>query len=332
MSENQHALIVRLNAKIAEALNSELRGVRTVALLDFPNYANVGDSAIYLGELEYLRREHGLSPRYVCSHDIFNSTAMTKAIGDGVVLLQGGGNFGDLWPKHQEFREVALEKLRGRRVVQLPQSIHFESNRNLRRAADLIAAHGNFLLLVRDQRSFDLASRAFQCEVRLCPDMAFALGPLARSATPRHDVVMLLRTDKERSATPATTPQPGVAVVDWLSEPTDLYETLRRRSVVSTALSRPHRLLDRNLHRARLYKSLARHRLARGVALLSSGRRVITDRLHGHILSLLVGIPHVALDNSYGKVGGFIESWTHESDLVEIRKYHVKDFDLGTSA
>jgi pyruvyl transferase EpsO len=37
---------------------------------------------------------------------------------------------------------------------------------------------------------------------------------------------------------------------------------------------------------------------------------VITDRLHAHILSLLLGIPHAVLDNSYGKVGRFLAAWT----------------------
>jgi pyruvyl transferase EpsO len=48
----------------------------------------------------------------------------------------------------------------------------------------------------------------------------------------------------------------------------------------------------------------------RGCRLLSSGRLVITDRLHAHILNLLLGIPHAVLDNSYGKLGRFLEAWT----------------------
>jgi pyruvyl transferase EpsO len=43
---------------------------------------------------------------------------------------------------------------------------------------------------------------------------------------------------------------------------------------------------------------------------------VITDRLHGHILCTLLGIPHVVLDNSYGKIQGFLESFTGECELV----------------
>jgi len=41
----------------------------------------------------------------------------------------------------------------------------------------------------------------------------------------------------------------------------------------------------------------------------------ITDRLHGHILCLLLGIPHVVLPDRYGKLRGFVEAWTSGSDL-----------------
>jgi exopolysaccharide biosynthesis protein PssK len=47
-----------------------------------------------------------------------------------------------------------------------------------------------------------------------------------------------------------------------------------------------------------------------GCRLLARGKVVVTDRLHGHILSLLLGIPHVLLDNSYGKLRHFHETWT----------------------
>src|SRR5262249_47886968 len=58
------------------------------------------------------------------------------------------------------------------------------------------------------------------------------------------------------------------------------------------------------------YDPLAEERLARGCGILSGGRVVVTDRLHGHVLCLVLGVPHVLLDNSYGKVRGFYETWT----------------------
>ena len=64
------------------------------------------------------------------------------------------------------------------------------------------------------------------------------------------------------------------------------------------------------------YDPLARERLLRGCGLLSRGRVVITDRLHGHVLCLLLGIPHVLLENNYGKVRWFSETWTRDCSLA----------------
>ena len=43
--------------------------------------------------------------------------------------------------------------------------------------------------------------------------------------------------------------------------------------------------------------------------MLSAGRVVLTDRLHAVILSCLLGRPMVALDNNYGKIGSFVDTW-----------------------
>jgi len=64
------------------------------------------------------------------------------------------------------------------------------------------------------------------------------------------------------------------------------------------------------------YAPLARRRLERGCRLLASAGAIVTDRLHGHVLCLLLGIPHVLLDNNYGKVRSFYETWTADADLV----------------
>ena len=55
---------------------------------------------------------------------------------------------------------------------------------------------------------------------------------------------------------------------------------------------------------------------ARGCSLMASARVVVTDRLHAHILCVLLGVPHVLLDNSYGKVRGFYEAWTSECSFA----------------
>jgi pyruvyl transferase EpsO len=63
---------------------------------------------------------------------------------------------------------------------------------------------------------------------------------------------------------------------------------------------------------------LARGQLARGAAQLASAEVVVTDRVHGHILTLLLGRPQVVLDNEDGKVHALIRGWTEASPLVHL--------------
>jgi pyruvyl transferase EpsO len=50
----------------------------------------------------------------------------------------------------------------------------------------------------------------------------------------------------------------------------------------------------------------------RGGVRLFQGRPVaIVDRLHAHILASLLEVPHVALDNSYGKIRAVYAEYTH---------------------
>src|SRR3546814_4179261 len=74
------------------------------------------------------------------------------------------------------------------------------------------------------------------------------------------------------------------------------------------------RLFNRDpmAQRAARQRRLAEWRFQRGLAMLSAGELVVTDRLHAHILSLLPDIPHVLLDNSYGKVAGFADQLTDD--------------------
>ena len=73
-----------------------------------------------------------------------------------MLLLHGGGNFGDLWPTHHEFRCRLLEEFPHHRLIQLPQSVSFASTERRDRIARLIANHSDFHLFVRERQSFDV--------------------------------------------------------------------------------------------------------------------------------------------------------------------------------
>ena len=305
------SLIATLRKTIDEVLGPILAGTRRVALLDFPAHANVGDSAIWLGTLAYLRAT-GKEVCYSCDHSTYSRATLAGRLRDGVILLSGGGNFGDIWKHPQRLREQVVRDFPDARIVQLPQSIMFRDERELERARATFDAHPSLTLLVRDRRSLRFAAETFRAPSLLCPDMAFCLGPIARPAPATKSVVWLARTDRECGA---GTPPAGVPSVDWLHEPPSVelcLESFLRELVVEHP--RAERTLRSVLSRAA--NRAAAGRLRRGCAMLGEGRVVITDRLHAHILSLLLGIPNVILDNSYGKLHDFYHTWTSGSGLV----------------
>lgn len=289
-----------------DAAVCDLISGNSVALLDCPVSANVGDSAIWLGETGYLENA-GKAVRYCCTIGNFDEAALRRVAGDAPILLNGGGNFGDIWCHHHAFREHVIDRFRDRRVVQLPQSIHFRCEDRADETARIIERHPDFVLLVRDRPSLEFARRKFQCEIRLVPDAAFNLGPL-RGGAPTLKVLALLRTDQERLTGRADTGD--LAVEDWLDESRLLSRATAVLGLASGAARGPDQA------RLSRYNAVARARLRRGIDLLSRGRAIITDRLHGHILSTLLGRPQALLDNDYGKIARFLDAFTGTSNLV----------------
>ena len=296
-------------ALASRALSRFVRPGQDFALVDFPDHYNVGDSAIWLGEIALFQQRLGGLPTYVSTVESYSREALRRASPAGPIFIHGGGNFGDIYPKHQDFRLRLMADFPDRDIVQLPQSISFSAPAAVTATAEAIARHGRFTLLVRDQPSLNFAQEHFDCAAELLPDMAFGMGPLEKPVAPRSAVFMLLREDTERASYDRAPllRHPDTVVADWVSEPARFHRLCRWRTRLAMAgkggLSSPQGTLD-------LYNRLAQGRVRRGLKMLASGRVVVTDRLHAHILSTMMDIPHVVLDNSYGKIAGYMGAWT----------------------
>jgi exopolysaccharide biosynthesis predicted pyruvyltransferase EpsI len=309
-------LIAHLQGHIRGVLDPLFSATSKVALLDFPNHSNVGDSAIWLGELAYLTTQKHLKLVYVADMRTYSKGSLTRVLGDGTILLHGGGNFGDTWERHQVFREQVITDFPNNSIIQLPVSAHFSSTDALERSRRVMNSHRDLTLVMRDTYSFAIVKELFSAKVLLCPDMAFHLGTLKRSKEPVNEYFWLKRTDKESSS-------PGSSTVflqgDWLDE---------KRDVLLTAADLIYRLFVKFPNKLRffwrflpqLFQLLAKNRLQRGLEIVSSGKMVVTDRLHGHILCLLLGIPHILINNNNNKIKRYFEDWTSCSQLVTFCK------------
>lgn len=320
--ESRESLIARLNAIIDGCLNEHLGGGEPVAMVDFPDYRNVGDSAIWLGQMNYLATRWNKTPAYISALQDHSNDRLQASAPAGPILITGGGTFGDIWSGHQELRVSILERWPGRLVVQMPQSIHYKSQQHADDMARAIAKHGNFVLLVRDERSKEFAEKHFDCRVALCPDMAFAIGAIEPMATPSLPVLAMLRSDLEKAGEYDLARHPDVPVEDWIEESRQSVRFSKALGAAKAAAS-----FDRERIKAGKLNAAARARLVRGIRQISRGQAIVTDRLHVHICALLIGRPHAVLDNSYGKVGGFMAAFSGGTDL----SYKAASFDDAVS-
>lgn len=308
-------LIHSLSRKIDDQLSLLLPEGSSVALLDFSYHANSGDAAIWLGQKQALRRRKAKIV-YCADRYLFSGETMTSRLPrDGVILFRGGGTFGDLWQDHFLFRLKVISEFKNYRIVQLPETLYFEDPENLRNAKKVIGSHPDVVLLFRDRRSFEMGRNEFKARSFLCPDMAFSLGPLRRPCEPVQDVLWLRRTDKE--ATTLLHPEAfcDVEGCDWTAaRPTPL----SRAAWFLTFQMRlhPRRLAWLSPLIWKTYDRIAQGHLTYGLRLLSRARAVMTDRLHGHVLSLIMGIPSVCLSNSYWKLQAFYETWTKGCEIA----------------
>ncbi|HTD37257.1 MAG TPA: polysaccharide pyruvyl transferase family protein [Candidatus Limnocylindrales bacterium] len=306
-------------ARIDGALAPLLEPGRPVALVNYANHPNPGDNAIWLGTLRTLRRLN-VPVGYTSTWTAFSENAMRRAIGGGTLLLNGGGNFGDLYAGQEDLREALLARCTDRRIVQLPQSIWFRSSSRLERARRLCAAHPNFVLMVRERQSAELAVDRLGIPAVLCPDLAFGMGAMHRAAPAERGAQWIVRSDRE--AIPRALPE-GVAASDWIADdPADGFwpgerDLLQLNRALIAFVGRDERRAEvRAKALSGTFEPLANAWVRRGAAMVSSAGTLVTDRLHVHVFAILLGIPHVVLDNSYGKLRSTFETWTSESGLA----------------
>ena len=313
------------------------------ALVDYPISTNCGDHAIWLGQKKLLS-ELGIPNAYECSVQTYDRDAMAAKLGNGTILMQGGGNFGDRYPIHHEFRLRVLQDFPNNKVILFPQQVTFLDNDYLQRTADILAGHPDVTLFARGVIAQHMFTRYFghTTRVELAPDMAFMLGPQPRRSEPLYDIVWIARTDQERAndqtevAARLSSQGAEKYVLPRFPDGVEINFVVKQRPP-TVFLTDWYSLFFENEDARLAYQRLesgarAEATVARALHILSLGRVVITDRLHGHIFCLLLGIPHILLNNDSGKNWNFYETWTRDSPLCRLARSPAEAWSLARSA
>jgi exopolysaccharide biosynthesis predicted pyruvyltransferase EpsI len=269
---------------------------------------------------------------------------MAARIGNGTILMQGGGNFGDRYPQHHEFRLRVLQDFPNNKVVLFPQQVTSLDNDFLQRTANFLARHPDVTLFARSVVAQHMFARYFgpTARVELALDMAFLLGSQSRPREPLYDIVWIARTDQERAddqtevAARLSSQGAEKYVLPRFPDGVEINFVVKQRPP-TIFLTDWYSLFFENEEARLAYQRLsfdarAEATIARALYILSLGRVVITDRLHGHIFCLLLGIAHVFLNNDSGKNWDFYETWTHDSPLCRLARNSAEAWSLARLA
>ncbi|MDC1379125.1 polysaccharide pyruvyl transferase family protein [Algibacter sp.] len=295
-------------------IDSNLSGLiqSNCVLLNTPEHVNIGDQLIWQGEMDYLTSK-GIKPHYISSLFTFDWREFSK---DTLILLHGGGNFGDLWEGHQEFRLKVVERYKNNKILIFPQSVQYNNQESLLNDAKLFSAHQNLTICARDEFSYKLLREHFNNNILMLPDMAFCSSYSRIVRDKNIDRTLLMkRTDREVPSKINYTKYNNFEIRDWPSFDNSIINFPLR------VVEKLNRMFSDNFYK-KFNKNrdgdttfgLGVHRdkdylVNQGVKFLSEYDLVISTRLHGHILSLLLGIPSIMIDNNYGKNSRFYNTW-----------------------
>lgn len=311
-------------SKISNVITPLITG--NIHLTNLPFHANMGDGLIWRGTEDFI----ATTGKKILSRSSFLSFRFNKINPQDIIILNGGGSFGDVWPMIMDFFLNVIQKYPENRIILLPQSAWYDNFSEISKHSDILSAHKDVHLIARDQYSFDLFSKHFSSNnIYLTPDMAFAINPNRlrkwQNINKKRGVLYLRRIDKEWDPETQIFIKNSV-ISDWptLTSPTYIekcYFSLLNRTMYSIG----HSLVSDSLYwpcvelSARLM--ILNRFLDRGADFLSDFKEIVTTRLHVLILATLLGIETKYIDNTTKKLSAYANTWL--SDFKNITPYET---------
>lgn len=284
--------------------------------VDLPYYENLGDSLIWEGTLNFLRQLP-----YKCLYST-NLALYKKPVVDKnvVIILQGGGNWGDLWVAHHEFRKQVIMDFPENRIVVFPQSVHYQDKVNLEKDVKFFNLYSNVIICVRDQKSYDILHGKFRNKILLVPDMAFFVNVSSyrNKKANGNRILFAKRNDKElREDMDLSIIPPEVEIHDWptLEVVPQYYNKLEKIHRFFIRLDRAFSLNTTNFVINWYWKHIIRPENVKiAIRFLDNYSVVYSTRLHVSILAVLLNKELYIIDNNYSKTKNYFDTWLKDSN------------------
>lgn len=290
--------------------------------LEIPFYPNPGDIAIWKGTQDFLAE----LPNKCLYTASLRSCELPEISPNTIILLQGGGNFGDLYSLNQDFRNRIIQCYPDNRIIILPQTVHYNSARSLRRDVQIMRAHKHLTICARDRKSYHFLRRyGFSRHILLVPDMAFYCSLDAWKeyiVSPIKESLLVQRGDAEFKK-----PHPAYKGrgLEFIYKATDCrdWEFIRLNDSITQTYEQYSSQLCPATYEAYndfLINEYYPHALQSAISQLSSYKQIYSTRLHAAIISFMLGKDVILFDNSYGKNSAFYETWWKDEPMIHFEK------------
>lgn len=296
-----------MRARKDGSIRFEASNPRIVLLCDMPNHGNIGDQAIALAEEKYLR-DIGID--YVFEVDQIGGIEELVYYrhvlpNDITLILHGGGNMGSLYKGFEFLRAADIQAFPHANIICMPQTADY-ANAEGRLLANYMSsvyssAH-KVMMLARDEGSYFSMRELFpSIDVQLTPDIVMTYKtPFAVAAEhERSGALIAFRNDSESALHPNTQ-----EIEEYLAE-----IGIGDVKLTDTSLRTDGELNVRAADREQLVSSK--------LSEFSDARIVITDRLHGMVMSAITNTPCIAFNNKNKKVQALYETWLIDCPFIE---------------
>lgn len=272
---------------------------KPVFLIFTPEHANLGDHAIafseqiMLGEISVDYFEITGKKLYILDH-----FGYLNILNGFLILINGGGNLGMLWPDIEKMNRRIIESNPDSTIFILPNSIYYEKSKQgieeLEKSKIIYNSHKSLYLYAREKLSYDFMKSIYE-NVKLVPDMVLNLNEVKEDYIKRSGCLICLRSDIEKTLSIEEEKEVLHYINKFFGANFKYSDTVLEYDI-STKERKTE--LDKKFDEFR------------------SAQLIVTDRLHGMIFAAITGTNCIVLDSRSPKLKGCFQ-WI--SDLGYIR-------------
>ena len=288
---------------------------RKVYIIGTPEHSNLGDSAIVISE-KYFLTKWGLSSKRIKEITFEEYTNNRKYIRslinkNHLICHVGGGNMGNQWIKEEYFHRMLIEDFKFNQQIIFPQTIFYDdSSKGKMEMNNSISIYNkkNLTIAARERTSYEIMCSIYpKANIILVPDIVLYAGVKAFSVLndsfEKEGVLLCFRDDVEKEMSDADQSHVRDFLIknDYKFTNTDMHANVKVTK----------------LNRSELVKNKIEEFLRSQV--------VVTDRLHGMILSAITGTPCIVFGNYNHKIKGTYEFIKNLGYVKYIE--NINDFD-----